>query len=225
VEPWIDSPNGQLSLIDVSRFESKRDFRDWELENQDAIEFGKVSITMDETDVIETSHPKNVIETSEYEGLSIAELIALKEKIERELADRSESSIRNLIELHRQKDYEESSIRNLIELETESDRSESSIRNLIELETESDRSESSIRNLIELETESDSPESSIKNLIEPLGFNLYSKKKGEKTYQYWRYSYWDGVSVKHIHVGKQSRVNELRGKKRQEILSLLKGKF
>jgi hypothetical protein len=37
VEPWIDPPNGQLTLIDVSRYESKRDFRDWELENQDVI--------------------------------------------------------------------------------------------------------------------------------------------------------------------------------------------
>jgi hypothetical protein len=154
VEPWINTPNGQTSLIDTSRYESKRDFRDWELENQDVIETGKVSITkcfdnnvsitMDETDVIETSQPENVIETSNPENV-----------------------------------IETSQPENVIETS----------------EDEDDR----------------------------LGLNPYWVQRRGKKYEYWRFTYREGSKVKHHHIGNSEKASQYQGKKRQEILSLLKG--
>ncbi|QGZ89274.1 hypothetical protein [Microcystis aeruginosa] len=38
VEPWTETVKGQLALINLSQYEDRRGFTDWELESQDAIE-------------------------------------------------------------------------------------------------------------------------------------------------------------------------------------------
>jgi hypothetical protein len=210
--PWIES-NEQLCLIDTSQFEDKRSFTDWELENQDVIETPpKVSIT---ESVIETENVIETIETNEYEALSIADLISLKQKIERELADRSESSIKNLIELHKKKDV----IENLPSVSI----TEGVIENqdVIENLPSVSITEGVIENQDVIEN---LPSVSITEGVietEKLGFNPYWVQRNGKKYEYWRYTYRLKSGIKHIHIGKIDRVNQLRGKNRQEILSLL----
>jgi len=64
IKPWIEKVEGQLPLIDLSRYEDRRGFTNWELENQDAIE----------TLTLESNQKEDAIETEDEIGIDIQSL-------------------------------------------------------------------------------------------------------------------------------------------------------
>ena len=97
VKPWTETVEGQIPLIDLSRYEARRGFTDWELESQDAIE--TLTPNSDQTEnVIENLTPdsnqtENVIKTEDaieidIQSLSTDQLINLHESVTRELLAR-----------------------------------------------------------------------------------------------------------------------------------------
>jgi hypothetical protein len=85
VMPWIETVEGQIPLIDLSRYEARRGFTDWELENENAIE----PLTP------ESVQPEDAIETEDAIGIDIQslttdQLTTLYESVTRELINRGE---------------------------------------------------------------------------------------------------------------------------------------
>ena len=89
VKPWTETVAGQIPLLDLSQYEDRRGFTDWELESQDAIE----------TLIPESNQIKNAIETEDaietgdaieidVQSLSTDQLIVLYESVTRELLAR-----------------------------------------------------------------------------------------------------------------------------------------
>ena len=85
VKPWTETVEGQIPLIDLSRYEARRGFTDWELENENAIE----PLTP------ESVQPEDAIETEDAIGIDIQsltthQLTTLYESVTRELINRGE---------------------------------------------------------------------------------------------------------------------------------------
>ena len=85
VTPWTETVEGQIPLIDLSRYEARRGFTDWELENENAIE----PLTP------ESGQPEDAIETEDAIGIDIQSLTTdhlttLYESVTRELINRGE---------------------------------------------------------------------------------------------------------------------------------------
>ena len=85
VMPWTETVEGQIPLIDLSRYEARRGFTDWELENENAIE----PLTP------ESVQPEDAIETEDAIGIDIQsltthQLTTLYESVTRELINRGE---------------------------------------------------------------------------------------------------------------------------------------
>jgi len=85
VEPWTETVKGQLALINLSQYEDRRGFTDWELESQDAIE----PLTP------KSNQPEDAIETEDAIGIDIQslttdQLTTFYESVTRELINRGE---------------------------------------------------------------------------------------------------------------------------------------
>ncbi len=87
VKPWTETVEGQIPLIDLSRYEAQRGFTDWELENENAIEPLTPESGQPE-DAIETL-PENAIGI-DIQSLTTDQLTTLYESVTRELINRGE---------------------------------------------------------------------------------------------------------------------------------------
>ena len=87
VTPWTETVEGQIPLIDLSRYEARRGFTDWELENENAIETLPEN-AIETEDAIETL-PENAIGI-DIQSLTTHQLTTLYESVTRELINRGE---------------------------------------------------------------------------------------------------------------------------------------
>ncbi|NCS08502.1 MAG: hypothetical protein GPJ07_19030 [Microcystis aeruginosa G13-07] len=101
VTPWTETVEGQIPLIDLSRYEARRGFTDWELENENAIE----TLTPEKSENSIAIGPERDELEDEIDAIKIDvrslptyQLITLYEVIARELhyRDESECSLSNL---------------------------------------------------------------------------------------------------------------------------------